>query len=307
MSTHFTKSKTPRAARGRTLRQRAKLLLFLEIDFVDSPDFRSPTAEQQISGKKRFETSLPQTTPVSRQAGLPAHFSRLCEAQLLSAQDERMLFRLVNYLKYRATVLRSQLNLDAPQEGIICEVESLLGQAKSVRDHIIHANMRLVISIVKKYVSPTVSFDELLSDGIMILMNSVEKFDYDRGFRFSTYAYRSIARNAYQQVMQRQKQLSRFQDVAETTIEGALEDSGTASMDEKTWETLSGALNQFLQKLDKRERLIVEARYALGKHLKKQTFQSIADKLGVSKERVRQLEQRAVSKLRAMANQVRVE
>ena len=77
--------------------------------------------------------------------------------------------------------------------------------------------------------------------------------------------------------------------------------TSSASMDDKTWERLRGMLSQFLDALDKRERLIVRARYALGRHRKVKTFQSIAEKLGVSKERVRQLEQRAVGKLQKLA------
>jgi len=56
-----------------------------------------------------------------------------------------------------------------------------------------------------------------------------------------------------------------------------------------------------LEQLDRRERFIIRSRYALGAHRKVRTFQCLADKLGVSKERVRQLEQRAVSKLRTLA------
>ena len=52
-------------------------------------------------------------------------------------------------------------------------------EAKAVRDEIVKANMRLVISIAKKFVSPQHSFDELLSEGIMTLIAAVEKFDYD--------------------------------------------------------------------------------------------------------------------------------
>jgi len=220
---------------------------------------------------------------------------------LLSADEERRLFRRMNYLKFRANALRWQLDFDDPQAEQIAQLEQFLDEAAAVRDRIIRANMRLVISIVKKFVSPNFSFDELLSDGIMTLMNAVEKFDYDRGYRFSTYAYRSIARNAYRRVMDRKKELSKHSMIAEGAIEGSLEDRGTASMDEKTWERLRNLLGGFLDRLDKRERMIVQARYALGKHRNVQTFQSIADKLGVSKERVRQLEQRAVGKLRNMA------
>ncbi|MEC7598928.1 MAG: sigma factor-like helix-turn-helix DNA-binding protein, partial [Planctomycetota bacterium] len=61
---------------------------------------------------------------------------------------------------------------------------------------------------------------------------------------------------------------------------------------------------QFLNKLDAREQVIIHARYALGDTSKSQTFQSLADSLGVSKERVRQLERRAVKKLQALASKV---
>ena len=62
-----------------------------------------------------------------------------------------------------------------------------------------------------------------------------------------------------------------------------------------------------LDRLDRRERFIVRSRYALGSHRKVKTFQYLADKLGVSKERVRQLEQRAVGKLQAMAKEIETE
>jgi RNA polymerase primary sigma factor len=62
-----------------------------------------------------------------------------------------------------------------------------------------------------------------------------------------------------------------------------------------------------MDRLDRRERLIVRCRYALGGHRKVKTFQTIADRLGVSKERVRQLEQRAMSKLRAMAAELQLD
>lgn len=280
------------------LRIRAKALLNLEIEFIDNPGFRKASLRKEIQASEPLPCRADNESP---QSELPTHLARLCDAELLTKEQEQTLFRQMNFLKFRANALRAKLDLDDPQTEPIDEVDRLLAQAKAIRDHIIQANMRLVISIVKKFVSPSFSFDELLSDGIVILMNAVEKFDYDRGFRFSTYAYRSIARNAYRKVMDRKKDSARFAAVAEETIEGSVEDSGTASLDEKTWERLRAMLAKFLGKLDKRERLIVRARYALGQHRTIQTFQSIADKLGVSKERVRQLEQRAVGKLQQMA------
>ena len=289
-----------------SLRSQAKRLLDLEIEFIDNQDFRKASVRKEILGVDL--SYCDETTSSSNgDTELPAHLARLCDAELLTAEQERELFRRMNFYKYRANALRSKLKFDDPQPELILEVQDLISRAKQVRDHIIQANMRLVISIVKKFVSPTFSFDELLSDGIVILMNAVEKFDFDRGFRFSTYAYRSITRNAYRKVMDRKKDQAKYAAVAEESIEGALEESGTASMDEKTWERLRGMLAKFLGNLDKRERMIVKARYALGQHRTIQTFQSIADKLGVSKERVRQLEQRAVGKLQKMAGELQSE
>jgi RNA polymerase primary sigma factor len=61
-----------------------------------------------------------------------------------------------------------------------------------------------------------------------------------------------------------------------------------------------------LDDLDRREKLIIRARFSLGSHRKVHTLQSLANRLGVSKERVRQLERRALEKLRAMAGDVKL-
>jgi RNA polymerase primary sigma factor len=138
-------------------------------------------------------------------------------------------------------------------------------------------------------------------------MQAVDKFDFDRGFRFSTYAYRAIARNAYRAIIKKQRESSRFGTEVD---ESNLDDSSAvseSSMDVRTWTRLRGLLSQIMDRLDRRERLIVRCRYALGGHRKVKTFQTIADRLGVSKERVRQLEQRAMSKLRALAAELQLE
>ena len=73
------------------------------------------------------------------------------------------------------------------------------------------------------------------------------------------------------------------------------------------WANLHDLTASLLGKLDRRERFIVRSRYALGAHRRVRTFQDIANKLGVSKERVRQLEQRAVSKLRNLAGELEMD
>jgi RNA polymerase primary sigma factor len=75
-------------------------------------------------------------------------------------------------------------------------------------------------------------------------------------------------------------------------------------LDEQQWTRMRTLLSKLLRHLDRREQFILRGRFALGAHREVRTFQCLADKLGVSKERVRQLEQRAIAKLQALAQLV---
>ena len=278
--------------------QRMLKLLRTEIDFIPNQSFQ----EESESSKELAMSTLSSLGADQSPSDLPSHLRRLCSTELLSREQERALFREMNYLKYRANVLRSRLDPDHIDVRAVEIIEALLAQAQRIRDHIIKANMRLVMSVVKKFVTPQNSFDEMLSDGVVTLMHAVEKFDYDRGFRFSTYAYRSIARGAFRTVGATQKEEQRITRDAEEWAFAQEESEGGSPATDQVWTNLRELCSSMLDSLDRRERFIIRSRYALGAHRKVRTFQCLADKLGVSKERVRQLEQRAVAKLRKMAS-----
>ncbi|MCH5377679.1 MAG: sigma-70 family RNA polymerase sigma factor [Planctomycetes bacterium] len=287
------------------LRSRAKELLDQEIDFIANREFARRDAKSRILHSADSTPSESAGTRLPKD--LPAHLARLCEAKLLTAEQERNLFRKMNYLRVRANVLRSRLDPGTPDAGAIAAIEEALAEASEVRDRIIKANMRLVISIVKKFVTPKHSFDELLSDGIISLMHAVDKFDYDKGFRFSTYAYRAIARNAYRTISDRQREDARFDPVISGELSSIPEEDRTSALDEKEWISMRTTMLQMMERLDRRERFILRGRFALGGHRKVRTFQCLADKLGISKERVRQLEQRAIVKLKAIVEGAQAE
>ena len=288
-----------------TLVQRTRRRLRDEIGFIGNADF----AESKY-GVQVFEEALdlpPRQTQLGiaalRKSGvdLPIHLGRLCEAPLLTPDQERMLFQRMNFLLYQASLHRQVLNPERPSRKRLVLIDRLVALAEWHRDRIVESNLRLVFSVVKKFVNENNSFDDLLSDGIVALIRAVEKFDFDRGFRFSTYATQVLRRNSYRTVVtnqhDRQKVVGGLQDM---DIEISDEDK-TSAISEKRWHELRSRLAVMLNELDRREKLIVRARFALGSHRKVHTLQALADRLGISKERVRQLERRAMDKLRAMA------
>jgi len=288
-------------------RSRVEKLLKSEIDFVADPLFYSAGVESEMLNPPELRGF--DSKPAGSFAGakdLPVHMIRLCETPLLSASEERALFRKFNYMKYRANAIRATLNPRRVDLKKLQEAEHWLQSANRVRDEIIRANVRLAVSVVKKFASPQCSFDEILSDGILTMMKAVEKFDYRFGFRFSTYAFRSIARTAYRSVNDRQRHRKMEPDGTELLL-GIQDSRPTSHRPERDWESMQSQLLGLLSQLDEREQWILHCRFGLGDQPKARPFQSIADELGLSKERVRQLEKRAIDKLREMASRESLE
>lgn len=288
-----------------TLRKISKRLAKTEIGLITHPGFDSESA-----GKDVFVEPLG-LAPANNELGLaaikragvdlPTHLGRLCEAKLLTPEQESMLFQRMNFLRHQALKARAQLNLQKPTRKSIELLDRLVGMADWHRDRIVEANMRLVFSIVKKFVNAINQFDDLLSDGIVALMRAVEKFDFGRGFRFSTYATQVVRRNAYRQVVQIQQERSKIVGGVEDLGLDVSDECRESAISEKRWHELRARLAVMLGDLDRREKFIIRARFSLGSHRRVHTLQALANRLGVSKERVRQLERRAMEKLRAMA------
>ena len=270
-------------------------LLRQEISFIPNRDFlreNAPDASDSFHiriADSRTDASTPQ--------GLPAHLARLCETELLAADEERDLFRRMNVLKFWANRLRCRLDPDRPDRTTIKRLTRYLEEAEQIRDHLIKSNMRLVLSIARKFVTPQHSFDELLSEGVMCMMHTVEKFDFDRGFRFSTYAYRSISRSLYRSVRGSRKQMSQLGRF-DASVADRVEDTSRPELADRVEQQHRELLTELVNRLDRRERFIIRSRFALGAHRKKRTCRELAERLGISKERVRQLEQRAICKIR---------
>ena len=289
-----------------SLRDRAEKLASTEISFISNDEFGTRTACRKILGKP-IDLSFNPEISVKGGANLPSHLARLCDAPLLENDEEETLFRRMNYLLYRANSLRVKLSVRRPNEAKIAEVEDLLDQAEAVKNRIVVANIRLVISIVKQLAPSPTAFEDMLSDGLMAMIRAVEKFDFDRGFRFSTYATMVIRRQIYRSMKNDHRDRTRFTTGEPTIFSEHAESERDPRIGYQGWVQLNSSLTTMLDDLDDRERQIIRARFGFDTDGKKQTLQSLAKEFGVCKERVRQLEKRAMTKLRTLADTTQLE
>ena len=284
------------AVRSDELNSRVGKLLRFEIAYIDHPAFAEMDLNepwQEDLEPVNWREAVPR-----RRSGMPAHLERLCSAPLLTPDREKDLFRLMNYCKWKASSLRSSLDAENFSLEEIAEIEKLLARASQLRNTIVTANIRLVVSIVKKLTSDLNPFDDLLSEGIDCLIKAVDKFDTSRGFRFSTYATLAVRREVFRLVTRSHRDRSRFSTGTSEILTTQLDEQNDDQLDLSTYGQLSKSMMQLIGRLDAREQLIVKSRFGFVDLGEKPSFAKLGARLGISKERVRQLEKRAMDQIR---------
>jgi len=112
------------------------------------------------------------------------YLKEMARVPLLSTEEEVHLAKLLE----SGEKAQRQLERDGQNPAERERLQQAMEAGKTARDHLIEANTRLVVSIAKKYMGRGVPFLDLIQEGNLGLMKAVEKFDYRRGYRFSTYA-----------------------------------------------------------------------------------------------------------------------
>ena len=278
---------------------RARELKARALEYIPSPEFEQPDADEAILNHPDTAWPWKPETSKSRRvpADLPPYLQQLFRIPLLSKEGEVALFRKFNYLKFKADRCRQRIDPETVKASELDRVERLFEQAREVKNQITQSNLRLVVSIAKRHLGSGVDFFEIISDGNISLMRAVEKFDYTRGFKFSTYASWAIMRNYARMIPEQRHHGDRYQTGRDELLDNVAE----AQFDEQDDEQLvimRGAIERMLGTLDERECSILRQRFGLDDQREPQTLEQIGRSFGVSKERIRQLEARAIERLR---------
>ncbi len=222
-------------------------------------------------------------------------------SSLLTTPQEQHLFLRYNYARMR--VKQAVLTFEAsPGRKIAREIAFWQRRAKDTREIIAAANLALVLAMAKRTRMNDVDFGDLISEGNMALLRAVEKFDAARGFKFSTYACRAILKGFSRIAVKSNRYRSMFPTEFDPTMERSNEmDVRRQSITKDAVEDLQDIIQRNSAELTDVERRVIEARFAVNRPEDTQamTLAEVGEVIGVTKERVRQIQNRALEKLRS--------
>ncbi len=316
----------------------------------------APTAQQEAQSALRRTAERPGTsTEEAPPTNAAIYFRDISATSLLSAEEEIELAQEIERGEDAKRILGGQPEELAEEERDRLELLARAGER--ARGRLTEANLRLVVSVARKYLNRGLPMLDLIQEGNIGLARAVEKYDWRKGYRFSTYAYwwirqgmtRALAEQArpirvpthmvsaigdvykaardLQQELGRDPRTQEIADRLDLTPERVLEiqassrqpvsletplgnedSAGTlgdliADRSVRTPHELAAHsmlrrhMDDAMQVLSPRERQVLRLRYGLAGG-REHTLGEIADQLGVTSERVRQIESAALSKLR---------
>ncbi len=318
----------------------------------DDAELAEPESSTRLSLPKKTVADISQ---ISSDDPVGLYFRQMAQEPLLTAADEVDLAKRIER-GFRAKRHLSSQEVVQKSERWRRHLRQMVRDGQAAREHLGRANTRLVVSIAKRYMGQGLPFPDLIQEGNVGLMRAVDKYDYSRGNRFSTYATwwirqaitRSLAqktrtiriplhmteriRQMYRASQDLEQSLGRrptpeeiaaelkvaaeavraMMDASQhaTSLERPVGEDGDSEfgdfiedqdsispVDSATQILLGEAIEEVLAELTPRQSSILRMRFGLGGG-EPHTLEEIANKFGLSRERIRQLEKEALRRLR---------
>ncbi len=276
------------------------------MDYIASEEFEKPDAEKTIYDDapevRRPDVSWYRPLMDDLSPGSD-RYVRTNGTVLLTAAEERVLFLQYNYARYRVRQLQLEIGNDEPDPDQAAALLKWYRTAVKYREQISETNLALVLAMAKRTRMSEVDFADLVSEGNMALLRSVDKFDCGRGFKFSTYACRAILKAFSRQGMKLSKYRQRFPTDFDPALEKSnhLENVRATHEQECAEEVRHIVINNDADLTDV-ERTVINHRFGIDNtsdgDSNPLTLEQVGQIIGVTKERVRQIQNKALDKIR---------
>jgi RNA polymerase primary sigma factor len=242
----------------------------------DHPDLRRRNAERVFFGKNSPEIDW---------------------GGRLKPEDELLAFKRMHFSA--SMIKRSLRKRSLTPQGRTREMNRWRARYEDLRDSLVNHNMGLVYEMLRRSRFRNVDQDDLLSEGLMALLRSVQTYDPWRGYRFSTYACNSILRAFIREAMKQTK----VRDQAPMSFDPQMEEADPIEWRRENdkalfAERLNRILDHNLADLSETEQAVLAKRFPRDHDEKRLTLEKLGRALNVSKERVRQIQKHALEKLR---------
>lgn len=293
--------KTMAAPIPRALRHKVEALLKESYAFMDSPVFRRKKIEEELYDFEH-EPQLPLVSWYQPTRDEAVDETIAAAPQLMKAGEERVMFLRFNYSKLRLSKLQRLIKKSGLTRKRANDFVFWHRRFEHFREYLVRTNLALVLAMAKRTRLGDVDFAEIVSEGNMALIRAVDKFNVDRGFKFSTYACRAILKAFSRTALKASRHRTRFPVEFEPEMEKSdWTDRRRDAVEEDCIDELKAIVDSNLADLSQVEETVIRRRFNWKQEEDTPlTLEEVGQIIGVTKERVRQIQNKALAKIRAV-------
>src|SRR2546430_15863870 len=270
---------------------------------MDSPMFSRKNIERELfTFEENQEPVLPMTSWYQPTRDEVLDVKITGAPQLMKGAEERLMFQRFNYSKLRLNRLQRKIRQDGLTKELAEEVIEWHRRFEHFREYLVRTNLALVLAMAKRTRLGDIDFAEIVSEGNMALIRAVDKFSVDRGFKFSTYACRAILKAFSRAAQKHSKQRTRFPVEFDPDMEKSdWVDKKRDVVEEDCIDELKQIVDRNLAELSDTEQTVIRRRFNWQqKEESPLTLEEVGKIIGVTKERVRQIQNKALAKIRKL-------